>query len=188
LDALLPAFLAALLAEMGDKTQLLTVLLATRFARPGQVLAGVAVAALANSLIAGIGGALMTGIIPFRALNLLTALALIFAGGGALFPQKQPHVGIYDRFGVFGASAISFFILELGDKTQFLTFAFAARSQTPLLASAGAMAGIIAASLPAIALGAKLPTAMPLRQLRIGIGILFVLVGIVVGLSALRLL
>jgi putative Ca2+/H+ antiporter (TMEM165/GDT1 family) len=187
LDALLPAFLAAFLAEVGDKTQLLTVLLATRFARPGQVLAGVAVAAIANSLIAGIGGTLVAGVIPFRALNLLTAVALIFAAGGALLAQKQPHVGIYDRFGPFAASAIAVFILELGDKTQFLTFAFAARSQTPLLASAGAAAGIIAASLPAVALGAKLPTSVPLRQLQVAVGILFLIVGVIVALSALRL-
>jgi putative Ca2+/H+ antiporter (TMEM165/GDT1 family) len=188
LDALLPAFLAALLAEFGDKTQLLTVLLATRFVRPGQVLAGVAIAALANSLIAAVGATLVSGVIPFRALNLLTALALIFAAGGALLPQKQPKVGIYDRLGPFAASAIAFFILELGDKTQFLTFAFAARSQTPLLAAAGATAGIVVASLPAIALGAALPTALPLQRLRMGVGILFLIVGLIVGLSALRLL
>jgi len=188
LDALLPAFLAALLAEIGDKTQLLTVLLASRFARPGPVLVGVAVAALANSLIAAIGGTLVAGIVPFRALNLLTALALVFAAGGALLPQKQPEVGIYDRLGPFAASATAFFILELGDKTQFLTFAFAARSQMPLLAAAGATAGIIVASLPAVALGAALPTAVPLRRLRIGVGILFLIVGLIVALSALRLL
>ena len=188
MDALLPAFLAALFAELGDKTQLLTILLATRFARPAPVLAGVATAALANSLIAALGGILVAGVVPFRALNLLAALALIFAGGGALLPQKRPEVGIYDRFGAFGASAIACFILELGDKTQFLTFAFAARSQTPLLVGAGATAGIVVASLSAVALGAALPTIVPLRAIRIGAGILFLLVGIIVALSALRLL
>jgi putative Ca2+/H+ antiporter (TMEM165/GDT1 family) len=186
-DAIVPAFLAALLAEFGDKTQLLTVLLAARFGRPGLVLAGVAGAAIVNSLIAAVGGAMLIGVIPFRALNLLLALALIFAGGGALLPQKQPHVGIYDRLGVFGASLLAFFILELGDKTQFLTFAFAARSPTPLLAGVGAAAGIIAASLPAVALGAALPNVVPLRRIRIGVGLLLLIVGIVVALSALRL-
>jgi putative Ca2+/H+ antiporter (TMEM165/GDT1 family) len=186
-DALVPAFLAALLAEFGDKTQLLTIILAARFGRPGPVLAGVAVAAIANSLIAAIGGALIAGMVPFRAFNLLLAIALIFAGGGALLPQKQPDMGIYDRLGVFVACLISFFILELGDKTQFLTFAFAARSSTPLLAGAGGAAGVIAASLPAVALGAALPKTLPLRPIRIGVGTTFLLVGIGVGLSALRL-
>ena len=187
MDALVPAFLAALLAEIGDKTQFLAILLAARFVRPGPVLAGIACAAVANSLIAAIGGALIAGMIPFRAFNLLLALALLFAGGGALLPQKQPDVGIYDKAGIFAASLIAFFILELGDKTQFLTFAFAARSQTPLLAGAGAAAGIIVASVPAVVMGAALPATLPLRRIRIGVGILFVLVGVVVGLTALRL-
>lgn len=187
MEALVPAFLAALLAEFGDKTQLLTIILAARFGRPGPVLAGIAVAAIANSLIASIGGALLAGMIPFRAFNLLLAMALVFAGGGALLPQKQPDIGIYDRLGVFAASLIAFFILELGDKTQFLTFAFAARSPTPLLAGAGAAAGIIVASLPAVALGTALPATLPLRAIRIGVGVVLLIVGIIVGLSALRL-
>jgi putative Ca2+/H+ antiporter (TMEM165/GDT1 family) len=186
-DALVPAFLAALLAEFGDKTQLLTILLVTRFGRPGPVLAGIAVAAIANSVMAAIGGALLIGVIPFRALNLLLGLALIFAGGGALLPQRQPHVGIYARLGVFGASLLAFFLLELGDKTQFLTFTFAARSPTPLLAAAGAAAGIIAANLPAVALGAAMPATLPLRRIRIAVGAVLLPIGIVVALSALRL-
>jgi putative Ca2+/H+ antiporter (TMEM165/GDT1 family) len=186
-DALVPAFLAALLAEFGDKTQILAILLATRFNRPGPVLAGIAVAAIVNSAVAAVGGAMLVGIIPHRAITLLLALALIFAGGGALLPHKQPHVGIYDRLGVFGASLVAFFLLELGDKTQFLTFAFAARSPTPLFAGAGAAAGIVVASLPAVALGAALPATVPLRRIRIGIGVLLLGIGIVVALSALRL-
>lgn len=187
LDALLPAFLAALLAEMGDKTQLLTVVLAMRFARSGAVLGGIAVAALANSLIAALGGALIIGVVPHRALTLLLALALLAAGAGALIRQKQPKVGIYAHLGPFAASAIAFFILEFGDKTQFLTFAVAGWSRAPLLAAAGATAGVLAASVPAIALGASLPKTVPLQPLRIGIAVILLVFGVVVGLSALRL-
>jgi len=186
-DALVPAFLAALLAEFGDKTQLLTVLLATRFQRPGLILAGIAAAVIVNSAIAAAGGAMLDGVIPFRAINLLLALAMIFTGGGALLPQKPPRVGIYDRLGVAGASFVAFFLLEFGDKTQFLTFTFAARSQTPWLAGAGAAAGIIVASLPAVALGAALPATLPLRPIRLAVGGLLLVIGIGVALSALRL-
>jgi putative Ca2+/H+ antiporter (TMEM165/GDT1 family) len=186
-DALVPAFLAALVAEFGDKTQLLVILLATRFGRPGAVLGAVAVAALVNGLIAAVGGALLTHVIPFRALNLLLALALIFAGSGALLPSKPPRVGIYDRLGPFAASLLAFFVLEFGDKTQFVTFAIAARSHTPLLAAAGAAAGIVAASLPAVALGAELPRTVRLRTIRLAVGVLLIGVGIVAALSALRL-
>ena len=188
MDALLPAFLAAALAEIGDKTQILAALLAMRFRHaPASVLGGIALAALANSLIAGIGGGFVAGQIGFRPISLLLALALIAAGAGGLFRQKQPHVGIYDRLGPFAASATAFFILEFGDKTQFLTFALAARAQAPLLAAAGAAAGIVLASAPAVILGDRLATTLPVAPARIGIGILFTLIGIIVALGALRL-
>ncbi len=187
MDALLPAFLAAALAEVGDKTQLLAILLATRLQRPGAVLGGIAVAALANSLIAAIGGNLVAGYINFRAITLMLAVALISAGASALFRQKQPDIGIYARLGPFAASAIAFFILEFGDKTQFLTFAIAARAHSPILAAAGATAGIVLASAPAVALGAQLPATLPIARIRTGIGILFLLIGTVVVLGALRL-
>jgi len=189
MDALLPAFLAAALAEIGDKTQFLAVLLAMRYrSTPMAVLAGIAVAAIANSLIAGIGGGFLAGQIGFRPITLLLALALVFTGVGGLFPQKQPKMGMYDRLGPFAASAVAFFILEFGDKTQFLTFALAARAHAPLLAASGAAAGIILASAPAVLLGDQLTTMLPIRAARIGIGILFALVGTIVALGALRIL
>lgn len=188
MDALLPAFLAAALAEIGDKTQLLAALLAVRFRNSAAVLGGIAVAALANSVIAAEAGALVAGHIPFRATTLMLAVALVSAGAGALFRQKQPNVGIYERMGPFAASAIAFFILEFGDKTQFLTFAIAARAQAPLLTAAGAAAGVVAASALAVGLGDGLAKLVPLAGVRTGIGILFLAVGAMVAAGALRLL
>ncbi|MDB5682409.1 MAG: hypothetical protein JWM38_828 [Sphingomonas bacterium] len=188
MDGLLPALLAVALAEVGDKTQLLAILLAVRFGRPAPILAGIAVAALANSLIAAIGGALVAGMVPFRAITLMLAVALLSAGAGSLMRQKPPKVGIYDRLGPFAASAVAFFILEFGDKSQFLTFAVAARAQVPMLAAAGATIGILLASVPAVMLGDALPRTVPIRVIRVGIGILFVVIGVIVGLGALRLL
>ena len=187
MDALLPAFIAAALAEIGDKTQLLAMLLGVRLRRPGAVLAGIAVAALLNSLIAGVGGAFAIHYVPFRAITLMLAVGLVAAGAGALFRVKPPKVGIYERLGPFAASAIAFFILEFGDKTQLLTFAIAARAQSPMLAAFGAAAGILVASAPAVALGERLPAVLPIAALRIGIGILFAVAGAILGLNALRL-
>jgi Ca2+/H+ antiporter, TMEM165/GDT1 family len=187
LDALVPAFVAALLAEIGDKTQILAALLSARFGRGGPVLAGIALAALANSLLAALGAELVTAVIPHRATILLVALALLFAGGGALLPQKPPRVGIYDRLGAFAASAVAFFILEFGDKTPFLTFALSARGPAPLLAATGAAAAVVAASLPAVALGPELARRLPVRSLRAGAGILLLVTGLIVAISALRL-
>lgn len=188
MDALLPAFLAALFAEIGDKTQFLAVLLAARFPRHGGVLAGIAVAALANSLIAAAGGQLVHMLVNHRAIALMTALALLSAGAGSLWRGKPPRLEGKGRGGAFWASAFAFFVLEFGDKTQFLTMTLAARADSFWLAGIGAAAGIILASAPAVMLGAGLPKALPLVAMRIGAGLLFITIGTVVALGALRLI
>lgn len=187
MDALLTTFLAALLAEWGDKTQLLVVALAARYARPAPILAGVAIAALANSLIAGFGGALINGIITLRAISLLVAVALIFAGVGGLFRGKTPDMGSGWKTGAFVTTATCFFLLEFGDKTQFLTAAFAAQFDAAVLAAAGATAGVVVANLPAALLGDRLSAHVPLRLIRIGVAILFLLAGFIVAVNALQL-
>jgi putative Ca2+/H+ antiporter (TMEM165/GDT1 family) len=187
LDALLTSFVAALLGEWGDKTQLLVIALAVRYRRPRPILAGVLVAALANSLIAAFGGTLVHGMIVPRAVSLLVALALVFAGiAGLIRPRPYGSAGT-SRAGPFLVAAASFFVLEFGDKTQFLTFALAAQFNAFALAAAGATAGILVSSLPAALLGEELAKAAPLKGIRIGLGALFLALGLFVGISALRL-
>lgn len=187
MDALLPAFLAALLAEIGDKTMILAALLGARYKAPGAVLAGIFVAALGNSLIAAIGGSLVADLMSFRAATLMLALALGFAGVGAFLPQKPPRITPYARIGAFGTAAIGFFALELGDKTQFLTFAIAARTDSIGLVGAGATAGILAASTVAVLGGHALLERLPVRLVRAGVGGLFVLLAAICAIFALRL-
>ncbi|HEX8261761.1 MAG TPA: TMEM165/GDT1 family protein [Allosphingosinicella sp.] len=188
MEALLISFIAAALGEWGDKTQLLVIALAARYRRPLPILAGVLAAALANSLIAAFGGALVHDMVAPRAASLLVALALIFAGVAGLIRPKPYESAGTSRGGPFLVAAASFFVLEFGDKTQFLTFAIAARFDAFALAAAGATAGIMAGSVPAALLGQGLAKAVPLKALRIGFGALFLAVGLVVGLSARRLL
>ncbi|TMJ13901.1 MAG: UPF0016 domain-containing protein [Alphaproteobacteria bacterium] len=187
MDALLSTFLAAALAEWGDKTQLLVMAIAARHGRAGPVVAAAALAALLNSLLAAAGGVLVHDFVTIRALSLLVALALLFA---AAAPLLRWRVKVQDGavtgglfLGTFGA----FFIAELGDKSQFLTFALAARFDSWLLAAAGATAGIIAASLPAALLGAGFSKSVPVRGIRAGIAIVFLVLGFVTAISALRL-
>jgi putative Ca2+/H+ antiporter (TMEM165/GDT1 family) len=187
LDALLTSFVAAALGEWGDKTQLLVIALAVRYRRPVPILAGILVAALANSLIAAFGGVLVHSMITLRALSLLVALALVFAGVAGLIRPKPYESAGTSRAGPFLVAAASFFVLEFGDKTQFLTFALAAQFNALALAAAGATAGVMASSLPAALLGDRLAKAAPLKAIRIGLGVLFLLVGVVVGVNALRL-
>lgn len=187
MDALLPAFVAAGLAEIGDRTQLLAVLLAIRFRRPGAVLAGVAVAALANSLLAAFGGTMVHDLVNHRAIALMLAVGLVLAGAGCFGRPKPPVVASYGPVGVFGTAAIGFFILEFGDKTQLLTLAIAARVDSLALAALGATAGIVLANTPAVLLAGEWQRRVPLRGIRAGIGALFVVVGVVAAIGALRL-
>src|SRR4028119_950014 len=90
MEALLPAFIAALLGEWGDKTQLLVIALAARYGKPGQLLLGVALAALAGGLLASFAGTLINGTATLRAISLLVAVALLFAGVAAFIRAKTP--------------------------------------------------------------------------------------------------
>ena len=187
MEALLFSFVAAALGEWGDKTQLLVIALAIRYRRPLPILAGIFTAALANSLIAAFGGAFIHAMITPRAASLLIALALVFAGVAGLIRPKAYESAGTSRAGPFLVAVASFFVLEFGDKTQFLTFAVAAQFDAFALAAAGATAGILASSVPAALLGEGLARSVPLKGIRIGLGILFLAIGLFVGISARRL-
>jgi putative Ca2+/H+ antiporter (TMEM165/GDT1 family) len=186
-DALLPAFVAALLAEWGDKTQLLVMALATRFRRPGPILAGVALAALANALLAAFGGVLIHDFITARATALLVAVSLLSAGMLALMRPSPPSIGMTWKTGAFLTSLGGFFLLEFGDKTQFLTFALAARYDSLGLTAAGATLGILAANVPAALLGNRLGAVVPVQPLRYAVAGLFLVTGFVIAVGALEL-
>lgn len=186
MDALLTSFIAAGLAEWGDKTQLLVVALAARYRSPGPILAGILIAALANALLAAFGGTIVHGMIIPRATALLVGVALLFAGVAGLIRGKvRPEV--QSKHGAFLTALAAFFVLEFGDKTQFVTFGVAAQYDSLLLAAAGATAGVVAASVPAALLGERLREALPLRGMRIGIALLFLVAGFIVAVNALAL-
>jgi len=187
MDALLTAFVAAGLAEWGDRTQLFVIVLAARFAKPGAILAGLAVAALVNGVAASIGGVLIHELIPTRALSLLVALALLMAGAGSLIQRRPPDLAANWPTGAFVTAAISLFLIEIGDKTQFITFALAARFDTVVLAAAGATAGVLIANVPAVFLGEALGRTVPVRPIRYAIAALLLVTGFVVAVQALEL-
>jgi len=187
MDALLSSLVAALLAEWGDRTQLFVVVLAAHYVRPAPIVAGLAVAALANSLIAAYAGTFISGMIPVRAASLLVALALLLAAGGSLLRRRPPDMGMGWRFPAFVTAIIALFLLEFGDKTQFLTFALAARYDSLALTAAGATLGILAADIPAALLGNRLAAVVPVQPLRYGVAILFLVTGFVIGVRALEL-
>jgi len=186
-EPLLTSFIFAALAEWGAKTQLLAIALSARYRRPLPILLGIALAAIANSLIGAYAGSLIHDRVPLRALTLLSGLALLFAGAEGLFPAKLKPMGEGWRTGPFVTTAACFFLLEFGDRTQFVTAAIAARFNAFALAGAGAAAGIIIASVPAVLLGPLLAKKVPLRAIRIGAAILFLVSAFIVAINALRL-
>ena len=188
MNALLPPLVAAFLAEWGDKTQLLAVMLSIRFRRTRAVLAGIVLAAFLNSLAAAFAGSLISDLLTFRALTLMAAVALVFAGVGGLLPQKAPKLHTQGTGGVVLASFFAFAVLEFGDKTQFITTTLAARSDSIWLAGIGATAGIVAANAPAVLIAERFSTTVPLRPIRAVAGVILLSAGMIIALGALRLI
>ncbi|RJF94075.1 TMEM165/GDT1 family protein [Sphingomonas cavernae] len=187
MDAFFPAFMAALLAEIGDKTQLLALALALHFRRIAPVLLGIALAALANSALAALAGVLLAPMLTHEAAVLMLALALFFAGGGAMIKQSSPEPVQTSRLGPVLVSFLAFFVLELGDKTQFLTFAIALRSGSFWLTMAGATAGVLLIS-AAVVITGRAWERLPVTSVRRAIGVLFALLGLWAAVLALRLI
>lgn len=187
MEAFLPALIAAFLAEWGDKTQLLVIALAARFGSPRRIIAGVALAAVFNAGVSAGGGWLLAGQVNYRALSLLFALAFLFAGGGALVPAKPANVATDWKTGAFATALFGYALVEFGDKTQFVTAALSARTGSPVLAALGAMLGVVAASVPAAVLGARLTRVVPVARIRLGVAVLLLLLGVWMAASALLL-
>jgi putative Ca2+/H+ antiporter (TMEM165/GDT1 family) len=187
MDALIPAFIVAALAELGDRTQLLAILLGTRFRSPAAVIAGIAIAALATMALGAAAGAAAAAAVSHRALQLMTGLALLLAGAGGFFGVKAaPPIDGW-RLGALASSAGAFFILEFGDKTQFVTAAIAGGSGRPVLTAIGAAAGVAIGNVPAVVLGERWPKLVPLRLIRGIVGAVLVLAGLAMALRALQI-
>ena len=188
MDALMAAFVAAILAQASDRTPWLTGILSTRFGKPGPVIAGTVLALALINTIGAIGGAIIGPRLTPNAQSLLLALALLSAGGSALFPIKPPNRLSGWRIGAFLTSFLGVAILAFGDRTQFITAALAARSPAPALAAVGATIGALVVNVPAILAGEDARRKLPLAAIRITIGILFLITGAILGFSALQLI
>ena len=186
MEALVTTFVAAFLSGWGDKAQLLVALLAARSGRPGLVLAGLLAAALASSLIASFAGVMIGAALPPRAASLMVALALLLGGLGAFVPRAAPSLGSM-KLPLLLVAAILCLAAETGSRGQLFTFALAARYDSVWLATAGASAGLFAVAVPAALLGDRLGKAVPLRAIRFAIAGLFLVIGFIVAMQALRL-
>jgi Ca2+/H+ antiporter, TMEM165/GDT1 family len=150
------SFVLVALSELGDKTQLLAFSLAARYRRPGAVMAGILVATLANHALASTAGAWVAALIPPRVLGVALGLAFIGFGLWTLHPDSLAPSTQPSRFGPFLTTTVSFFLAEMGDKTQLATAALAARFGTPLLVTLGTTAGMLVTDGLAVFAGQKL--------------------------------
>ena len=174
------------LAEIGDKTQLLAFILAARFKKPLPIILGILVATLVNHGIAGALGAWITAMISPEILCWVLGLSFIGMAIWTLVPDKieDEETQIAQRLGVFGATLVTFFFAEMGDKTQIATVAMAAHYATPVLVVTGTTLGMLIADVPAVFVGDKLASRIPMKLVNAVAAMIFALLGIAKLLSA----
>lgn len=178
------AFFASLslvaLAEMGDKTQLLAILLAARLRRPVPIIAGIFAATLANHMLAALLGQQIAGLLDSPAFRYAIAAGFVAMGLWALVPDTfdDSEAPKTRRAGVFVTTLIAFFLVEMGDKTQIATIAMGAHYRAVLAVTAGTTLGMMIANVPAVLLGHRIERILPIRALQIGAAALFAAIGL----------
>jgi putative Ca2+/H+ antiporter (TMEM165/GDT1 family) len=164
MEALLVSTGVVALAEIGDKTQLLALVLAARFRRPLPIILGILVATLANHALAGAAGAWIASLVGPVAMRWILGLSFIAMAAWTLVPDEyEESQEAPSRFGVFGTTLVAFFLVEMGDKTQIATVALAARYGALASVVAGTTLGMMLANVPAVLLGEVAARKLPMR-------------------------
>jgi Ca2+/H+ antiporter, TMEM165/GDT1 family len=179
LDAFLISTGIVALAEMGDKTQLLALILAARFRRPVPIIVGILVATLANHAFAGAIGAWLTAVVSADVLRWILGASFIAMAGWMLIPDKIDALEEEKpRFGVFGATLVAFFLAEMGDKTQIATVALAAKYASFYWVVFGTTLGMMIANVPAVLVGDRVAGKLPLKLIHGVAAAIFAVLGV----------
>jgi len=179
-ESLLVSTLVVAIAEIGDKTQLLAIILATRFKKPVPIILGILVATLANHALAATAGYWVADFLSGAWVKWAIAVSFIAMAAWALIPDKaddEEGLGA-GRYGVFVTTAIAFFLVEMGDKTQIATVALGAKFHSIAWVAAGTTLGMMLANVPAVYLGEAATKIVPLKYVRIGAALIFLLLGL----------
>jgi len=169
------------LAEIGDKTQLLALLLTARFRAPWPIVAGIFVATVANHALASAVGVWLVGLIGPHVLRWILGLSFIAMAAWTLIPDSAPdQEAARPRFGVFLTTVIAFFLVEMGDKTQIATVALAAQFHSLVLVVLGTTVGMLLANVPVVFAGEALMKRVPLQWVRSVAALSFAALGIYV--------
>jgi len=177
MEAILVAIGAVALAEMGDKTQLL----ASRFKKPTPIILGILVATIFNHSLASALGAWITHAFSPEVIKWIIVGSFLAMAAWILIPDKGDDDALKNhsmRFGVFGVTFITFFLAEMGDKTQIATVALTVKYAAPVLVVIGTTIGMLIADVPAVWIGDKLAQKVPVKLVRIASAVLFAAIGI----------
>jgi putative Ca2+/H+ antiporter (TMEM165/GDT1 family) len=176
-QAVLVSYITVALAEFGDKTQLLAIVLASRFKKPLPIIAGIFTATVLNHLLAATGGYYLADFFGGFWFRLIIALSFVAMGITSLIPDKsefQPPIG---NSGAYLTTLLGIFVLEVGDKMQIATIALAARFHSILLVAIGTTLGMLSADIPAVFLAERATTVVPLRVVRFVAALIFLALG-----------
>ena len=180
IEAFLSSTVVVALAEIGDKTMLLAIVLAARLRAPWAILAGILVATLANHALAALVGSQVAGLLQADWFRIAVALGFIAMAGWTLVPDKldEDEHTVRTTGGAFLTTLVSFFLVEMGDKTQIATIALAAHYQSVLTVAAGTTLGMMLANGPAVFLGEAIERRVSMKLTRTLAALLFLVLGL----------
>jgi len=186
MESLLVSTGVVALAEIGDKTQLLAFILAARFKKPLPIIIGILAATVINHGLAGALGAWITSSISPEVLRWVLGASFIGMAIWTMIPDKieEEETQVAQRFGIFGATFITFFLAEMGDKTQIATVAMAAHYSAPLMVVIGTTLGMLIADVPAVFAGDKLANKIPMKLVHSIAAAVFAALGIATLMGA----
>jgi putative Ca2+/H+ antiporter (TMEM165/GDT1 family) len=182
MEALLPAFIAVLLAELDGRVQEQSEALARHYGRPGLTLTALVLTTIASLTVAAVGGWLVHSFMNWNARSLLAGIALASSGAVMLWPRKpvEPVTGTR----AFPTSLWRYAVNQFGDNSQFIVFAFAAWSRSPVLAAGAGLAAVLVAALPPLFFSQDWRALAPWKRLRQAGAVLLMIAGVWMGASA----
>jgi putative Ca2+/H+ antiporter (TMEM165/GDT1 family) len=178
MDAFLVSAMIVGLAEIGDKTQLLSLILAARFRQPVPIVFGILVATLLNHAAAAFAGAIFARFLAGDGVRWVLGLSFLGVAVWALFPDRCEEDRPEWRAGAFAATLAAFFLAEIGDKTEIATAGLAARFDAMAPVVLGTTLGMMAANVPAVLLGDRFAGRLPLKAIRSAAAIAFAAIGL----------
>jgi putative Ca2+/H+ antiporter (TMEM165/GDT1 family) len=179
MEAFLISITSVALGELGDKTQLLALILATRLQRPLAVILGILVATLANHFIAALFGQWVGSLLSPQLLRWILGVSFLVLAAWALIPEKaESEPRARDGYGAFVLTVVAFFMAEMGDKTQIVAMALAAKYHDLIAVVTGSTIGMMLVNVPTVLLANHVTRVVPLKWIRLAAAFVYALLGV----------